>query len=37
MPFGATRMDLENIISEISQKEKDKLSCDISYIQKLKE
>ena len=24
MPFGATRMDLENIISEISQKEKDK-------------
>ena len=37
MPFGAMRMDLESIVSEISQKEKNKLSCDITYLWKLKE
>ena len=33
MPFAATWMDLETLIlSEVSQKEKDKYHSDITYI-----
>ena len=37
MPFAATWMDLEILIlSEVSQKEKDKISYDIIYMWNLK-
>ena len=37
LPFAATWMDLEGImLSEISQTEKDKILCDITYTWNLK-